>query len=158
MDFDRRRFVSGGLGGGVMPLYPPWAGDRQEFERRCTRCHDCVTACPGDIIRISETGSPVVDFTLGECTFCGDCARQCEAKVLDPTSTHPAWPYRARVISGCLANEHIMCDSCRDNCPETAIVMRPNIGRPATPFIDDTLCSGCGACVRSCPSGAIRVQ
>ena len=157
MDFDRRRFLRAEFGNGALPLYPPWSGGRQDFEQRCTRCHDCISACPEDILRIAETGFPVVDFGLGQCTFCGDCARNCSDKALDPLANRSTWPYRARVDANCLAQRRIMCDSCRDSCPESAIRMQPAVGRPPAPFIDDTTCSGCGACVRSCPARAIRI-
>lgn len=157
MDFDRRRFLRAEFGDGALPLYPPWAGGRGAFEQRCTRCHDCINDCPENILRIAESGFPVVDFSLGECTFCGDCARGCEVEALDPSRFQAAWTYRARIGTNCLAQRRIMCDSCRDRCPESAIGMRPAVGAPATPFIHDAQCSGCGACVGSCPTRAIRI-
>ena len=157
MDFDRRRFLRAEFGRGALPLYPPWAGRRQEFERRCTQCRDCINLCPENILRIAESGFPVVDFNAGECTFCGECAAGCRELALDPGLNRTAWTYRARVGENCLARRHVLCDSCRDGCPESAISMRPAVGGPATPSIDEHRCSGCGACVRSCPAGAIQM-
>lgn len=157
MDFDRRRFLQVEFGKGALPLYPPWSGPRQQFEQRCTRCHDCINLCPEGLLRIAETGFPVADFSVGECTFCGKCATGCREDALDPTVNQSTWTYRARVGARCLAKRHIMCDSCRDGCPESAIRMTPVVGGPATPAVDESRCSGCGACVRSCPAGAIQI-
>jgi ferredoxin-type protein NapF len=158
VDQNRRRFLFADVKGREAPLYPPWASERQEFERFCTQCNECMTACPENIIEISPTGFPVVDFSRGECTFCGRCVERCEANALSYKNAQIPWLYRAGVSSACLAMHNVMCDSCRDACPQTAIAMGPNIGKPPTPLVDDALCNGCGACVRVCPAGAIQIH
>ncbi len=158
VDNNRRRFLCADIKGRESPLYPPWAPQRQDFERLCTQCNECLRACPEDIIKISQTGFPVVDFSRGECTFCGRCVEACETEALSYKYAQIPWPYRAGVNSACLAKHNIMCDSCRDACPQAAIAMNPSIGRPPTPVVNDTLCNGCGACVRICPADAIQIH
>ena len=64
----------------------------------------------------------------------------------------------ARVAEGCLARHGVVCQSCRDACPEGAISFRPTLGRVATPAIDVDACTGCGDCVAPCPVAAIDVN
>ena len=63
----------------------------------------------------------------------------------------------ARVGAGCLARRGIVCQSCRDACPEGAIRFRPRLGRVAEPEVDLAACTGCGDCVAPCPVAAIRI-
>lgn len=50
--------------------------------------------------------------------------------------------------------ECIACAICVDACPEHAITL-DDAGRP---IIDEDLCDGDGACVASCPTGALRSE
>jgi NAD-dependent dihydropyrimidine dehydrogenase PreA subunit len=63
----------------------------------------------------------------------------------------------ARVTEGCLARRGIVCQSCRDACPESAIRFRPRLGRVAEPEVDLAACTGCGECVTPCPVAAIDI-
>lgn len=63
----------------------------------------------------------------------------------------------ARVGDGCLARCGIVCQSCRDACPEGAIRFRPKLGRVAEPEVDLAACTGCGECVAPCPVAAIEI-
>jgi ferredoxin-type protein NapF len=45
--------------------------------------------------------------------------------------------------------------SCRDACPEQAIVFRPRIGGVFVPDPTEEACTGCGACIAPCPTQAI---
>ena len=47
---------------------------------------------------------------------------------------------------------HCAAPRCRDSCPVGAIQTRPD----GVVQIDESLCSGCQACMASCPYGAIR--
>ena len=56
----------------------PWVEDAAQLINNCIQCESCITSCPEDIIVKGDGGFPVVDFSLGECTFCGQCAESCE--------------------------------------------------------------------------------
>lgn len=120
----------------------------------CTGCGACVAACPEGIVIV--TGSRVaIDFGKGECTFCDACADVCP----EPVFTGPAvMAHVAAIGDGCLAQAGIACMTCRDACPESAIAMRPRIGGPFLPELDPAACTGCGACVGTCPAGAITTE
>jgi ferredoxin-type protein NapF len=99
-------------------------------------------------------GKPVLDFSRGECTFCGDCAAACPAPVFDREKPL-AFSHIAAISERCLARLGVSCMTCRDACPEEAIRVRPRIGGPFVPEVVAALCTGCGACMGPCPSGAI---
>ena len=64
-----------------------------------------------------------------------------------------------KVGDGCLARRGVVCQSCRDACPENAIRFRPAPGRVvAVPEIEGSACTGCGECVVACPVAAIEIK
>lgn len=151
----RRAFL---LGRSVVAdvVRPPWSLPGADFLDRCTRCNDCVKACPGKIIVVGDGGFPSVDFSLGECTFCGECAKACTAGAFD-TSTAAAWHLQWQVEESCLGHRAIFCIACLDVCPEQAIRLRYATAVPV-PEVDASLCTGCGACVATCPAKAISLE
>lgn len=136
-------------------LRPPWALDESRFADACTGCGDCVRACPQDVLMLGEGGLPAFDPARGECTFCGDCAAACGEQAFDPVDAAP-WSLHARVGDACLAQRGIVCSSCRDACGESAIRFPPTRAVPL-PRVEADRCTGCGACVSGCPTGAIRL-
>ncbi|MPN29793.1 hypothetical protein SDC9_177246 [bioreactor metagenome] len=63
-------------------MRPPWALAEGDFIDRCTRCNDCVSACPTHILLAGDGGYPTIDFRAGECTFCSDCVASCQPQAL----------------------------------------------------------------------------
>jgi ferredoxin-type protein NapF len=140
-------------------LRPPWALPEAEFVDRCTRCNDCLKACPQKILVIGDGGYPTVDFSLGECTFCADCVSSCQPKALvQNTPEQPAWPYKAIIGEDCLPRQGVECRVCGDFCDARAIRFTPRLGGCPLPDIDTDKCTGCGACVAPCPVSAISVR
>src|SRR5574338_593991 len=75
----------------------PRAGAEADFTARCSRCGDCLSACPTGILRKGEGGFPVVDFSRGECTFCGDCVNACMPGALHRLDGQAPWSLSARI-------------------------------------------------------------
>ena len=123
----------------------------------CTRCGACVDACPQHVIARGDGGFPGVDARLGECTFCAACAHSCPAPVFDLSRATP-WPLRARIADTCLELKGVSCRLCDDACPTRALRFRPRAGGGADVRADPALCTGCGACVGLCPTGAIGLR
>ncbi|MGL5032064.1 MAG: ferredoxin-type protein NapF [Aeromonas sp.] len=157
IDRGRRGLFRGRLRASAPPVQLPWSIEWPAFVADCTRCGDCVTACPEQIVVLAEGGFPVVDFQRGECTFCRECALVCKAPLFRP-QTHTPWHYKAHIGSHCLASGQVFCQRCQDSCEPHAIGFKPVLGRVPTPIVDVERCNGCGACVPDCPVSCIEVD
>lgn len=142
------------------PEILPWMFDRSILEN-CTGCGDCVAACPENIIQINANNRATVDFQKGECIFCSECAKACSEDVFLPFERRketPPWQAQIEIAKTCLAFEGIVCQICRDQCLEKVISFPPVMGATARPELDLESCTGCGACVATCPTEAITIQ
>lgn len=154
----RRNFLKLRISRGAWELRPPWALTEPMFASVCTRCGDCLKACPEEILVKGTGGFPRVDFNRGACTFCGRCVDSCTAGALRrETETVEPWSYRARIGAGCLALNRTVCRSCGEACDARAIRFQLRPGGVAAPRVADDACTGCGACVSACPVRAIQM-
>lgn len=168
MDAGRRGFLRGrfltrqgreAMARERLPLgpYPPCHGGRLE-PAVCAACgHPCVAACEAAILRLHEgdhtlAGVPYLDVSKTGCSFCGACAEACpEARL--PVLPLPGALGVARLDPGrCLAINGVVCLACSQACDARAIALdarqRPRVTAG---------CTGCGACVGSCPTRALSV-
>ncbi len=153
----RRQLFRGDVRVQRLPLRPPWSVDEQQFTQDCTRCQECIKACPENILEVGSGGFPEVNFKQGECSFCGDCAASCEASVFRPVQEIP-WQQQARISDACITHKQVICRSCGENCEPEAIQFKLVAGQVAVPEIDLDSCNGCGACVAVCPTQAVKVS
>jgi ferredoxin-type protein NapF len=63
----------------------------------------------------------------------------------------------AVINEDCLAEAGIVCRSCGEACPDSAIRFRPRLGLPPQAIVDEAACTGCGQCVGACPGEAITL-
>ncbi|ANV98819.1 4Fe-4S dicluster domain-containing protein [Bradyrhizobium icense] len=63
----------------------------------------------------------------------------------------------ALIGDACLAEAGIVCRSCGDACPASAIRFRPRIGLPPQAIVNEAVCTGCGECVDACPGATITL-
>jgi ferredoxin-type protein NapF len=152
----RRQFLRGDLSGRKPLLRPPWALAEAAFLAACTRCGECVKACPTHILSLVR-GYPELDFKRGECTFCGQCRGACTPAALQQDAGAPPWHLKAQMAHNCLAYAGIVCRSCRDVCAEAAIRFSPRPMGTAHPELIAERCTGCGACVAVCPASAVTL-
>jgi ferredoxin-type protein NapF len=150
-----RRALLRGRSRSEAPKRPPFALAEDLFTEACTRCGDCLRACPEGILIAADGGFPEVDFRRGGCTFCGDCVTACATGAL-LASTAPAWSLQPRIDDTCLARRGVHCQSCRDVCEPEAVRFAYR-GSVPVPEIDADTCNGCGACVAACPADAIAM-
>lgn len=154
----RRAALFGGGAARLHAIRPPWT-DEDRIADSCTRCGDCIDACPEGVLVAGQGGFPAFDPLQGSgvCTFCRACAEACAAPVFDLGRTVP-WSTRIDIdTASCLAHAGIHCSSCNDACDDDAIGMKPRIGGPPLPQLADAACTGCGACVGVCPGRAISL-
>lgn len=153
---NRRQLLRADPHGLRQPVRPPWATAR--FHDDCSRCGDCLPACPERILVVGDGGFPAVDFRRGECTFCAACVAACAPAALRrPGPDTPPWSCIARIADDCLEAAGVHCHACVDPCPHQALTFPPGAPRGSLPRVDAGTCSGCGACVAPCPVGAVRI-
>ena len=141
-------------------LRPPWAVVEAEFTRQCSRCDDCIEQCPQHILQRGDGGFPEINFQRGECTFCGRCTEVCQADAFmaKPHSPQNAWNLAVDILPSCLSLNAVVCRSCGDCCETRAIRFRLQTGAVAIPEIDASKCTGCGACLFTCPVNAVSIK
>lgn len=158
MDSARRNWLRGRFNHATDVVRPPWLLDLDNFTDTCTRCSNCISACPEHIIKAGDGGFPEIQFNHGECTFCERCADACPEHLFGEKRSEPPWDNKAVIGEKCLAMNQVSCQSCQDACEPRAIRFTPTLGRVAQPQINNDDCNSCGACVSVCPTNAITIQ
>ena len=160
MDPQRRLFLRGRSTVNTAPPAPrpPWARTEREFITHCTRCDDCITACPEGILVKGDGGFPEVRFNETGCTSCARCVEACRPLALVRQANQPPWDWRATMGPSCLAQQKVECRVCGEICDSAAIRFVPTLGGIASPTLDMARCTGCGACVAPCPTHAIAMK
>ena len=138
-------------------LRPPGAVEEQLFLERCTRCNDCVTACPpGAIVAHPEDGTPVLFADQSPCLLCEDlpCIAACETDALLPVVEVRQVHMGIAAVSHRLCTAGQGCHACVSKCPMDALVMdfaslRLSVVKEA--------CVGCGMCEMVCRAVSDRV-
>ncbi len=135
-------------------LRPPGAPLEPQFLSQCTRCDLCREACPEKIIVPAQeplmgTGSPVIAPDLGPCTLCLKCIEACpdEALLLDEDRRMGRAVWHAET---CLSSRIVACVKCAEACPVGPSAIQIVPGKGVDIFPDG--CTGCGFCVRACPT------
>ncbi len=149
------------LRGRMMPaqevLRPPYSLPESTFRDLCDRCDKCVTACPTQVIGHDAAGFPMLHFGKASCTFCGACAEACPTGALSLDEAE-AWHVTAHIKGTCLSFNGITCRACDENCEAGAIRFRLMTQGRSLPLVDETRCTGCGACAAICPNDAIDMR
>ena len=131
-------------------LRPPGAVEERLFLERCTKCHDCVKACPPHaIVAHPNDGTPVLYADQSPCLLCEDfpCVTACGADALVPVED------RSRVHMGLATVSHRLCTAgqgchaCVSKCPTDALAMDFESLRLS---VVSEACVGCGMCEMIC--------
>ena len=147
-------------------IRPPWALPELEFLLACTRCGDCIQACPHQVVfplparlGLQVGGTPALNLRHRGCHCCADwpCAAACQPQALRqpntpddaPDDQPPPMPKLASTRlerAHCLAWQGPECGACASACPiEGALTWRAE-----KPAIDPNRCNGCGRCREAC--------
>ncbi len=139
-------------------LRPPGAIDEAAFLAGCTRCNDCLTACPHAAIvqapmrmRVAA-GTPMIDPGNQACLACPDtpCISACAPQVLrrDPKAPFPVMGTARVQVLDCFAHQGTTCVSCVERCPVPGAIDLI----AGKPLINPVACVGCGVCAQVCPA------
>lgn len=133
-------------------VLPPGAllpADR--FRAACNGCGKCVAVCPHNALRADIFGQPYIDGLSGWCDLCMDCVEVCPTGALvlpaDPLKTKLALAEIDR--NQCIAWVATGCRFCYEKC--TTLQQAITIDEDYRPYITESACNGCGACVNVCP-------
>ena len=143
-------------------LVPPGAWSVRNFERHCTSCMLCVSACQNGVLRpgrkLEDVFQPQMGYDLGYCRpECTACADICPSGAIRPIAREEKSGIKigtARLNPElCLAaGGKETCGNCSRHCPAGAIKMVEDAatGRHR-PVVMEEQCIGCGACEALCP-------
>jgi ferredoxin-type protein NapF len=140
----------------ALPVHrPPGAVDEVTFLAGCTRCNECVAACPvGAIVhapaRFREAaGTPMIDPSGSACVMCEDtpCITACKPGVLRADQPRKMGVAYIQTMA-CLAHTGSFCSVCSERCPVPGAI-EVSAGKPR---IREDVCTGCGVCASVCPA------
>ena len=147
-------------------IRPPYALDELDFLTTCTRCGECIDACPHQVIfplssrlGASVTKTPALDLLNKSCYLCADwpCVTTCKPGALkfpqeiqksspDTEDTIPRIALASINTQSCLPYNGPECGACASSCPIPDALSWCS----QKPSINPEYCIGCGLCREAC--------
>jgi ferredoxin len=147
------------------PVCPPGAGSIAEFNKTCTACSLCITACPNGVLQpammqygLTGMMQPVMDYHKSFCTYnCTKCTEVCPTYALKPLILEAKKLTQLGktnfIKDNCIVKtEKTACGACSEACPTKAVYMIPYEGNLLIPEVNSDICIGCGHCENACPT------
>lgn len=138
-------------------LRPPGSVAEAEFRLLCTKCGECISACPIYAIRIDHGGEdgagfPYIEADSQACILCEGqpCMPACPTGAMRVTPLDLIDMGTANWFEqGCQRTHGDECTICIDECPigAAAIELKDGIIE-----IHEQGCTGCGVCQNRCPT------
>ncbi|MBC8212490.1 MAG: ferredoxin-type protein NapG [Gammaproteobacteria bacterium] len=157
-------------------MRPPGALDEKDFNAKCIKCGQCVTACPYDTLKLANTsdqtpiGTPYFIARDIPCYMCPDipCMKACPTGALTPKleNIEDARMGLAVIdIENCLSWLGLRCEICHRECPvkDSAITVEHHprkLSKHAmfVPLVHSDACTGCGICEKACPTDEAAIK
>lgn len=144
----------------IFPLLrPPGAKEERAFLASCSRCGDCVRACPHQAISLASArmrqaaDTPVINASEHPCLMCSDtpCITACPTGALQrtPDTVFPIMGTARIATHNCLAWQGTTCVTCQERCPAIGAI---TLDAHCRPIISAESCTGCGVCQHVCPA------
>jgi polyferredoxin len=147
------------------PVCPPGGVSIEGFNKFCTACALCISACPNGVLQPSfrEYGiagimQPVMNYHKSFCTYnCIVCTEVCPTSALHPLVLEAkklTQIGKAKFIKdNCIVKtEKTACGACSESCPTKSVHMIPYEGNLLIPEVTEDICIGCGHCEYACPT------
>lgn len=139
-------------------IRPPGARPEIEFTSICSRCSNCVHACPVSAIQLDHSGAkgagaPYIDPEASACVMCEGlaCMNQCPSSALQIVPREQidiglaVW-HESTCIRHTAGDQ---CSMCVDHCPVGPLAIRVDDN---SIVVDGNHCTGCGSCQNNCPT------
>lgn len=147
------------------PVCPPGGIGIENFNKDCTACSLCISACPNGVLQPAFTQyglagmmQPVMNYHKSFCTYnCTICTEICPTYALQPLALEAKKLTQIGkaifIKDNCIVKtEKTTCGACSESCPTKAVHMIPYEGNLVIPEVDDDICIGCGHCEYACPT------
>jgi len=185
-----RSTIASGTSPQYRVIRPPGSIAEKDFLRRCIKCGECMKVCPTNVIQpaLFEAGfegiwTPVLIDRIGYCEYnCVLCSHICPTGAISPLTVEKkigkgagqrqikigtAFFDRGRCLPWAMNTDCIVCEEVCPTSPKaiwfqtSEIQLRDGSTKVLKrPYIDPTLCNGCGICENKCAirdRAAVRV-
>lgn len=151
-------------------IRPPGVLSESEFLNKCIRCGNCMKVCPTNGLQpvMFESGlngvwTPHLVPEIGYCEYnCNLCGNACPTGAIPKLSVVEKQGKRLGLAgidrTICVAwAQNKECIVCEEHCPVSgkAVKVYKEAGI-LKPYIDSSLCIGCGICQNKCPTRPLR--
>ncbi len=147
------------------PVSPPGSRSIEQFISTCIACHECVSACPAQVLQPSllQYGlqgfmQPHMDYHASFCNFeCVVCSEVCPTTAIQPITVEEKKKIQLGkavfIKDNCVVSTfNTACGACSEHCPTKAVNMVPYLDGLRIPEVNQSICIGCGACEHACPT------
>lgn len=148
----------------IQTIRPPGSLPEPFFTALCSRCGNCIQACPTGLLKPIQSGlriaTPKADFTPDDPTWCNEHCRSCSE--VCPTGAIRPFEIKDKkdlpfaqavfVFEYCRLYDDVECSVCSRECPYEAVSYQWSEEEyRRMVVIDNEKCTGCGWCLATCP-------